>query len=300
MEVTEFSSWLRDSERQQWVTALIGPGGIGKSQLIEHIADTEQRKEDVLVTVRTIDLYWTAHQVEVGILRSIALQLGGESSFANFFRLLRDTTLPKDASDLIRGAFFDDYTNLSQKSVLLIFDTLEVASDSAIRFLTKVAPRLRSINPNTRILIAGRQLPLVLARLDYIRTINLKGLTREDFSEYLSAVTGRDVPTEIVARVHEITDGRPMWAGLLADWIKAGNAPLNIDTKSFEDFRRDVLKPVENLNIPENFAVLAIAHLNRRCNEKLLSRVLSDFNIDAAKIIESLSGFTFTGHWRKL
>jgi tetratricopeptide (TPR) repeat protein len=295
-ELVELSDWLNGTD-QKWVTVLLGPGGIGKSQLIEHFAENNQGKADSLVARYPIDLYWTAHQVEVGILRSMTSQLGGEATFRNFYQLLNDSQSFKRSVEQFREAFLDDYLLLGKKRVLLLFDTLESASDSAIRLFTKIAPRLRAVNENTRMLIAGRPKPAILPSLREIKNdikyIELKGLSKEDFSEYINDATSREIPEEVVENVYKLTVGRPMWAGLLADWVNDGNSPATINTESFQEFKRNVLTPVERFHIPENMAILAMAHLNRRCNEQIFSKVLVKSSIDIADIVEKISKLSF-------
>ncbi|HKX33169.1 MAG TPA: tetratricopeptide repeat protein [Blastocatellia bacterium] len=181
---------------------------------------------------------------------------------------------------------------------MLVFDTLEKAGGSAIRFLTQTAPHLKEVNSNTYILAAGRQIPAELVDSKYVEKLPLGGLNENDFSRFFSeTVNGRSIPEEIARRVHTVSKGRPIWAGLFADWTNAGNDPVSIDTSGFEKFREQVLQPVSNLREPEDTLILAMAHLSRRCNESLLSHVLSGvtdkLGIDIPKQVKKLARFTF-------
>lgn len=299
-ELDLLEKWFHDKESQHWFMVLTGGGGVGKSQLLEHFADKERSSVNpAMVTSHIIDLYWTAHQTEIGILRSLASQLAGPDGFVSFNKILSKNEPSRDISDEVRDAFFDGYKRLDQKSILLLFDTLEVASDSAIRFFLQTAPQLKSINSGMRILTASRPpLPIELVDSDFVKLLPLDGLTFSEFSECVrKAVEGRKVPEDTIKRVHTTTNGKPIWAGLLADWINYGNDPSKIDTSSFEAFKENVLQPISVPSEPEDTIILAMAHLSRRCNEQILSHVLSGvadrLGIEIPQILEDLSGVSF-------
>ncbi|HKX33165.1 MAG TPA: tetratricopeptide repeat protein [Blastocatellia bacterium] len=296
-ELATLEGWLQRSGNPKWFVVVTGSGGIGKSQLIENFASAKRLDQrSNTVATQLIDLYWTAHQTEVGILRNLASQLGGQSSFPSFYNLLREPD--RDVSDEVRGAFSEEFKQLRHDKILLVFDTLEKAGGSSIRFLTQTAPKLKALNQALYILAAGRDIPAELAGSDFIEELILSGLRAQDFSHYFAqTVRGRTVPEETTLHVHEVAGGRPIWAGLFADWTNDGNYPTSIDTSSFESFREQVLQPVVDLREPEDTLILAMAHLSRRCNERLLSQVLSDvtddLGIDIPEQIKRLSRFSF-------
>lgn len=309
-ELQLLEKWFKTTPGNHWFLALTGQGGIGKSQLLEKFAGSKRNEDNTYaVTSHLIDLYWTAHQTETGILRSLAAQLGQSGAFTSFNELLDRHGESRDLSDEVRNAFLEGYKQLGQKLTLLLFDTLEVASDSAIRFFLQTAPQIKSANPNTRILVAGREIPSDLAACSFLQKLRLGGLTLSDFIDYLGEAIRagddsdddfkhiNDVPGDVIEKVHKVTSGRPMWAGLFADWIKAGNEPTQIDTSTFQAFRENVLQPIQDLRAPEDAVILAMAHLSRRCNERILSHVLSaiveDLNLNIPEIVQKLSRFSF-------
>src|SRR5262245_16439211 len=103
-ELAKLEDWLQRSGNPRWFVVVTGGGGIGKSQLIENFTGAKRRDQrtDIAAT-QLIDLYWTAHQTEVGILSNLASQLGGQSSFPSFYNILRESD--RDVSHELREAF---------------------------------------------------------------------------------------------------------------------------------------------------------------------------------------------------
>lgn len=87
-EQIELFEQMLQEPQAKWILNLWGRGGIGKTQLLHRFIDIARQRPGVLVTAELIDLYWTAHQRELGILESIARQIAPEQ-FAPFFAALR-------------------------------------------------------------------------------------------------------------------------------------------------------------------------------------------------------------------
>ena len=72
-EIALFEQMLEKPDDGKWILHLHGQGGIGKTQLLHRfIKIAEESEHNVLITGDLIDLYWTANQRELGILKSIA------------------------------------------------------------------------------------------------------------------------------------------------------------------------------------------------------------------------------------
>ncbi|MBN1886375.1 MAG: ATP-binding protein [Thermoflexales bacterium] len=151
-EVKLFERML-DNQEAQWILNLYGEGGMGKTQLLRRFAEIAKQHRNTLVTADLIDFYWTAHQRELGILKSIADQLAPKQ-FGPFYTTLHkyqqlldqaeppDPIYLHDQSMKARSQFIEVYKELAADRIVLLFDTAEVASETAIRFWQELLPIL--------------------------------------------------------------------------------------------------------------------------------------------------------------
>ncbi len=155
----------------------------------------------VLVTKNLIDLFWTEHRRQEIILKSLAEQLDPDTfapfktAFHHYETYLekaqRDADVEHQLMTRTRQAFLDCYGKLQADHILLTFDTAEEASEPAILFLVEFLPEMYRLQPNTRVVIAGRERSDQQQVIDKfpsgsVKKIDLHGLNDKEVAQYFS------------------------------------------------------------------------------------------------------------------
>jgi tetratricopeptide (TPR) repeat protein len=300
-EIDLFKSLGKDGSA--WILNVIGEGGTGKTRLLLEYIDSTEKAGD-LVTQSPIDLYLTTNKLERGILRNIAEQLGGRY-FKRFSRELARDEGSTDALEDIRDAFILDYSQLGERRVVLVFDTSEESSESARRFLRATLPLMKQTCPQTMVVIAGRpKLPSgldndVVSGTDHdVRELKLGGLKPHEMAEFFRRSDIRITP-ELLERVAQLTQGRPILIALIVDWLNQGNTVESlldydpIDRDRVDKFEQDLVSNILKLQDPEDRAILAMAHFYKRCDEDMLAFILHEDKGTASNLVQSLQRFSF-------
>jgi len=313
-----FEKFLDSSDDAPWALNLYGRGGIGKTQLLNRfvgiIAERRGQGQDILLTGDLIDVYWTAHQREIGIMKSIVEQLSPDR-FLRFREGMdkrnkhladperdreQDVTFDKD----VRKAFFEAYENLKVDRIVILFDTAEKASDAAIKFWCETMVELHESNPKTRVVIAGRyKLADIVGQATIIgfnsealleKTISreIAKFSQEHVREYFARKRIK-VSDDYVERVADLSEGRPVLIALTVDWLHSGNAIRDLSGFDKAQFERAMVDKVRGLKSPFDRVILAMAHLHRRFNEKILTYILDFDEMEAKKLAVELSDFSF-------
>jgi tetratricopeptide (TPR) repeat protein len=301
-ELALFEKMLDEPGIPRWILNLHGEGGLGKTQLLHRFADTAAERQNVLVTDELIDLYWTAHQRELGILKSIADQLAPKK-FGPFYtaldkynqllsqRELTESKLLHDQAVKTRDQFLDIYKSLPAERIVLLFDTAEVAGDVVLRFWQETLPRLKEVRSETLVVVAGRE-PVEVFPSAEVELLPVAGFSPDEVGTYFKR-QGLDLSPDLVARVAELSRGRPVLIALTVDWIRFGNAPQDLVAYQPDRFEPAMVERVQQLRFPEDQAILAMAHLHRRFNEQILAYILERSPEVALELTESLSRFSF-------
>lgn len=303
VEVKRFKNMLDNPNDPRWILSLVGEGGQGKTQLLdkftEIVQDRREKGEDILITAKPIDFYWTAHQRELGILDSLAAQLEITDEFKDFHAQLRayqellstgvtDERIQYSASEA-RNIFLDHYQKLAKKKrIVLLFDTAELVANALSEFWQRVFPKLQT---NTLAVIAGREHVSVLPE-DQVVQLPIGGFSPNEVISYFNE-TEIDISEEQVAKVTELSKGKPILIALTIDWIRDGHAIGELMDYDPSEFEEATVTRVQRLGYPEDKVILAMAHLYRRFNEKILSHILDMSVEDAIQLIKNLSRFTF-------
>ena len=154
-------------KRPEWILHISGPGGIGKTRLLEQMLEeaqtiqVEEPLKGVLLTAGLVDFYKTANHTFFGLLGDIARQLGWihfgtfEKELSRFRHLLSrepepDVTERHEAARRVTEAFFDDYGRLIRDyRIVLLFDTCEEARGMENWLMDTFLPRLVSLEELT-------------------------------------------------------------------------------------------------------------------------------------------------------
>ncbi len=301
-EIALFKDMLGNPHSPTWILSLIGPGGQGKTQLLTKFVEIARTRrvagQEVSVTTTPIDLYWTAHQREIGILISIAYQLKSGDEFAEFqAQVVRHRSLLSQESSPeqlrrstleAREFFLKGYHELSErKRIVLLFDTVELAGEALTHFWQDILPQLHR---NTLVVIAGRKPVPILPETQVIQR-KIKGFSAEQIASYLNE-QGITTSNDVVARIAELSGGRPILVALVVDWIRDGHAFDELLDYAQSDFEKGMVEYVHKMKYPEDQAILVMAYLYRRFNAEILEQVL-DLPLKTSDLMSNLARFTF-------
>lgn len=320
-EIAVFDQMLDQLEHEpegaKWILNVYGPGGIGKTKLLQRYVQVcqkhQEQQTDLLYAKSAVDFYWTAHQRELSVFKSIAEQLGGKG-FEDFFVVLTnyqrtfeqaepDPFQVSERAAQAREKFFDACRIIGDRPMVVFFDTAEQATDSILNALFLDFLRLRSCHPRSLIVIAGRN-PLELTDIPQtdIEQFKLSAFTPEEIQDYF-VEQEISISSEIAARIAELSEGKPILVTLTTDWIRDGNDPKELAAFPSDKFEQSIVGKVHELNFPENEAMMAMAHFHRRFDENMLAYLLEQTGAEAASLTEKLSRFNvvkyrppFDGH----
>ncbi|WLE97441.1 MAG: ATP-binding protein [Candidatus Electrothrix communis] len=221
-EINSFEQLLDEKEKSKWILNVYGPGGMGKTQLLFRFINAlkERRKNGrkILVTDELIDLYWTAHQRELGILKSIARQLDAEQfvsfneAMVRYENLLTEKANPSllhEQASKARNLFFDDYKNLRADQIILLFDTAEVAGESIEYFWKQILPLFKEAQENTLVVVAGRQSLKENLPSDVVEPLLVTGFSSQQVKNYFGQLK-IDLSSDVTDRIAELSQGCPI------------------------------------------------------------------------------------------
>jgi predicted ATPase/DNA-binding SARP family transcriptional activator len=222
---------------------LVGEPGIGKSRLAEELSRLASGRGARVLVGRCWEAggapaYWPWVQALRAYVRdadshTLRTELGaGASELAQILPELRELFphLPEPPSLESEGARFRVFDSAatflrnaaSAGPLVLIFDDLHAADEPSLLLLRFVAGEMRA----SRLLIVGtyRDIdptvrdPLAstlaeLAREPVTRRISLAGLAQPEVARYVELNTGVVAPGELITRIHNETDGNPLFVG---------------------------------------------------------------------------------------
>lgn len=210
-ELASVEEALRDHPHR-YVIYITGPGGIGKTRLLQHILQNPPEGLSLRAATRPVDMYHTINHTVEGLLQS--LQDVMSPSGEGFERYLEEREkwrrVPEESTERQRQkeqmieAFIRDWNEMAQQTrVLFGLDTVErlflrddpVARELGIPIgaamvygwlLKDFLPNLQ----NTVIILAGRPVPVEeeLKNIGNFIPISLSGFTEEETLEYFQVL----------------------------------------------------------------------------------------------------------------
>lgn len=302
----KYLDWVLENEGFLVVS---GPGGIGKTQLLNHFIEslaekTKQNSESmVLFTRQPIDLSIVANRREIGLLKTLAQEIEPRL-FANFTDSI--STFHENINQA-RRSFRQCLEEAPYERLILFFDTFEQTSQEVkmfFEFLLDVIPSSMKI----AVVIAGRPgdehnelefFAQLQERSSYklkLEKLPLKGLEQAEISEYFK-VFKIDVSGRFISRLYELTEGRPILIALTVDWLQYGNITedlVNNTALNKRHFQRVLVEQISALESPVDDVILAMAHFSRRCDATFIKTILGEILRAAPEeIFASLQDFSF-------
>jgi len=338
-----------------------GDPGIGKTRLLEkaeHLA-----VEKGVRCSRLVDFYDTALHSRVAIEKALAESLDPESQFFDeywqkrreFERRYVGTRGPTPFEEEEQEtwlAFLKGYTELASKSkrLMLRFDTaelLEYERDAPEVLRICEVPEL--VDPawhwlgewiwqleNTVVLIAARPGKPLREKLENTRgkypqicleTFELAGLNLEETERYFrESPHGKGISEqspEVIAKLHLLTEGRPILISLAIDWLARRGWDPNIHSLSLQalrekqrvaeeekqteqlgagwwewaeiksNFEIDLVQKIRELESPLDEAARYVARARKGCDARLLSLMMGISQREARQLVEQLLQLSF-------
>jgi DNA-binding CsgD family transcriptional regulator len=221
---------------------LVGGPGIGKTRTAEELASVARPRGAQVLWGRCLEergapTYWPWGQaIRYYVLErdpdTLRSQMGvGAGDIAQIVpevqERLPDLIPPAPAEDPEQARFrlFDSITSFLKRAsqeqpLLLVLDNLHWADPTSLRLLEFVTPELAT----ARVLILGTYRdvdvswghPLFrtlgeLTRQHLYQRVLLRGLNRDEVGQVMEAVGGVALPQELVATVHQQTEGNPLF-----------------------------------------------------------------------------------------
>ncbi len=287
------------------VVLLAGEPGIGKSRLAEALAEHARGYGARTLVGRCWEAggapaYWPWTQALRGCLRgrdaeTVGAWVGhGGPDLAAMLPELRELLPdlgepPASDSGGARFRLFESFASLlrraaSAEPLAIFLDDLHAADASSVLLLRFVAEELGG----APVLVVGcyrdteagpalaEALP-ELARAPTVRRVSLKGLSRSATSRLLELTAGRAPSEELAARVHEETDGNPLFAGELGRLIASEGRIEGADKLPVpEGVRETIARRLERVSEPCTRALRLASVLGR------------EFDLDALEWVSGL------------
>ena len=250
------------AEHASRAVLLYGDGGVGKTSLVRHLADSQA--DDGTVWLQPIDVddpeIWLLSNLE----RRVAGQLEGQDGpyFAAYRREL--SRLPSATSadishetiishlNRLREVFtgcYTEYVMAGKKTIVIVFDTVEtIRGTNLARTLTQW---IKALPADTLFILSGRtprgDRDQLHAELDSqyrkfpVSSIEVRGFSRSQAHEYIqvSGLSKRLIGTEEEALVL-LSRGHPLWLAFLTDYLRTEGVPPEATRYSLPDMERDL------------------------------------------------------------
>jgi tetratricopeptide (TPR) repeat protein len=276
-----------------WNTSRIllvtGPGGIGKSRLLEEVYQRRQTYLDLLRgrlrTTRVVNLDDMSFQIPLSLARRIATELGA-ARFDSYLNRTDEIILLESKGiltpDALRrsireadGLFLQAFGALAREErVILLLDTLGAILPLPVgRFLTRLVTQL----DNTLVLLAGRNgkeaeeakkmISSALietrrqdaVRVDYLELGNLDAFASKEYLAQTPVASYLEGLPALQENLLLLTEGRPLLLGLAAEWLKQ-----NVAMPELTEYTPHQLR-----SLPE----ARMAELRKKFEEALVSHI---------------------------
>jgi tetratricopeptide (TPR) repeat protein len=318
-ELTLLNAWA-EKQKTLHVVAVQGDGGVGKTWLQLEMLRRYGGQDDFAVVY--FDMAEYPHRL---LYRAMHLmQHLGTENFPRFQHGLKDLEhgyydLPVlDAQAREQEVFQIGAQEINQllenQRLIYMSDTLEMLSTEIDREVNRFARRFS----NTLFIVAGRdmreRMPGYVQDFgaDNVTYVELRNFDRVESDEFFEAVDEQGlISPGMRAKLHFLTDGRPVLLSLAVDWLSQDLPLPEITQRSMDDlqaldkvalhdlrarFEFELVGRVRRLKRPLDRAVLYMAHVNRRSDARTLATLLDVPESYAQELMEQLAALSFVRH----
>jgi hypothetical protein len=267
-ELELFRAALEGPEPPFTVLHIHGPGGVGKTVLLQAFAEATVGAGRVAVALDGRDL----EPSPPGFLAALGLALG-QPGHDDPLAALRDG-----------------------RPVVLLLDTYEAAAPLDDWLRERFLPELPD---DSLVVLAGRNPPTPAWRVDagwcdLLRVVSLRNLRPEDSRAYLRAA---GVPAGLHERVLDATHGHPLALSLVVDVLAQGGSQAPFELGQAPDLVRLLLgRFLEAIPSSRHRQALQVCAHTRVTTEALLRAVLGPGDPDAHELFEWLRDLSFVQH----
>jgi len=309
-------------ERQ--VVLVHGPGGIGKTRLLEKIRE-EYISAPSLVISEVLDLYEPGLRVPVRWEHRVAQQIEEGRSFADFWAEYRELlelesrgigaeTLAR-ARDRVDEAFIQEFNCTAvEKRIVLLLDTLEDAQEVGALWPHLLDLMMVRLN-NVVWVLAGRRCDEIRPQIEAgIGSQNVHWLPVKEFSpqaageyfdEYFKRPSVVSLDPEMREKIRLLTGGRPILIALAITWLENEFPLPEIEARSVDELRAMSKETLRRLQVEVKQAlvkrllafantvdkmVLNMAWVERRFNANILDYLMG---ISESDVLEKLASLPF-------
>jgi tetratricopeptide (TPR) repeat protein len=300
-----------------------GPGGIGKTRLLQKIGE-EYSSVSSLVVSNLLDLYEPGLRVPLLWEYRVAQQIERAGAFSRFWAEYREllelelrgvsTETLSRTRDRVDEAFVQGFNRVAvERRIVLLLDTLEDAQSVGalwphlLGLMTKLS--------NVAWIVAGRRCdevrPEVEARVgsQNVHWLHLKefdkGAADEYFDEYFRRPSVIALDPEMREKIRLLTGGRPILMALAIAWLE-NELPLpEIEAKSVgelqlmsgqhlqelkEEVRRALVRHLLAFENTVDRVILNMAWAERRFNTDIINHLMGPVETD---VLQRLSALPF-------
>ncbi len=199
-------------------------------------------------------------------------------------------------------------------SILLLFDTFEFVENNpmtAVLHTSHTFPETYDFE-RIRVVMAGRNAlnmrhPNWIGREKDVTSLSLAPFNYEETEEYLKQYVGyllENQPADVLRRLRDRTEGRPILLGLVADVLENQEVDLKglLDIKQ-DQFEESLVTQINNFSNPIKWAIFFMAHIYHRFDQEFLQLIMSTPGLDEyipttqyQEVLKRLPALSFVRH----
>jgi len=304
----------RSDENPFWID-IVGSGGVGKTTLLHHVQNIISNNDNIASTT-IIDFAQIKNFSQWWVMNSIS-KIDTES-FEEYINLASQLEMQKDADcshEVVKkiskeqdaeGVFIKCASTYAQRigRLVVMIDTLEYVIETArlYKFILSLFSKVKYLT----LITAGRPAePDSEISRDFFKSsqrdkIELKGFTDEDALLYFQkTIHDEEINLEDQRKLTLLTNGHPLKIAMSIQWFRYVRSLPIYSQKSYEEikkmqkdeyeklnneFEHELLQRVRDLDDPLSDCYLKMAHVYRRFNKDLLTRLVKTDDIEKTLI----------------